>query len=352
MLVHLSMAGKPEISQINQTIGPIYVSPQKWNDRIYYLASNGRFFESDLALTTQQQIFKTAQPTISGVLIFQGIAYFGDGLHEDNSSNFYAFDLKKRKLIYRKSFVGHLEKTPVVYKKWVLVSLGPGGLVALDKASGDLVWKISRWHSHNLHIDSTPLILGQRVCFSSIYKQPSIHCANIQSGQIQWSLRLLKPVKTDLIKWGSKIVALGTHAQATHLDRDRSTDLMVISSEKGRILLKRHLRGNNLFPQRLVDNELFLAMSTGDVLSFNLKTKQMTYFDVLPEPIMSTPFHWRGSFCAATIQGRIVCYGPMGHTEEKVPHQVLGVVEKIGKSIYLPTRAGYLVLREDRVPSF
>ena len=172
--------------EVRKKIGPVYAQPVTYKDDIFFLATTGGLYKGS-AKSPFKSIFRTKLKTVSGIGQDKGTLYFGDGLHDDENSNFYSYDSENKKLNYQIKLKGHVEKTPVVLDDTVIVGLGPGGVSALKKQTGEVIWNLKEVNKKILHVDSTPVVLGGRVFVGSIYEFKAIICVDLKSGKVIWT---------------------------------------------------------------------------------------------------------------------------------------------------------------------
>jgi outer membrane protein assembly factor BamB len=325
-------------------VGPVYNSPVMYGDNLYFISSTGSLFTANADLKKVTKIFDLKQNSVSGLLIDGDMAYFGDGLHANELSNFYAYDLKLKKLKYSVKMDGHLEKTPIKWKNTILVSIGPAGLVSLDVDTGKILWSLNKVNKKELHIDSTPLIIDDKVFIGSIYKNKKIISLDPENGKIIWTKDLDMSPKSDLIYFENKIISVSTEGDLTSSERMIPAELVILNTKDGELFFKSKLRGANFFPQLIYNDKLILSLTTGDFLSFNFKNKTITPIDQIAEPFLSSPFIKKNDLCVASVMGRIFCYSKDYKKIDSfnTNEVIIGNINKVEDSFYLPTRIGYL----------
>jgi outer membrane protein assembly factor BamB len=339
----LNAESKPRIDEWRIKVGPVYAPPAEYKDSLYFLGSTGGLFKIDKEFGNFKDLFKTNLKTVSGILLDQGILYFGEGLHDDKKSDFYAFDIEKSKLLFKTAVKGHVEKKPVLVGNLVITGIGPGGLIAIDKKSGEIKWTLDSVEGKKLHIDSTPLVSGDKIFVGAIYDYKGVLSVEAATGKVLWATATDKSVKTDLRFAGDKIVTFATEANFTNEKRDIPSDFLVFDSKSGKKLVSKELRGSNLFPQLISGNEVFTSLSTGDVITIDLKKGDVKVIDQVPEPFLASTFKRAGQNCAVSVMGRAFCYkGKKKMSSENLNENVLGWIDSAPKgSIFLPTRVGY-----------
>lgn len=335
-----------KISKERQDIGPVYSSPLKYRGRMIFLASSGSLYESTFDQKNLKSLFRAKLPTIAQPLIHGDIIYFGDGLHDDKDSTLYAFDLRQNKLKFSQNVNGHIEKSVRIAGEKIIVPLGPGGVGAFDLTTGKPYWITKSYEGKSLHVDSDPVIDGEKFYIGSIYDHKAVMALKISDGSVVWSASTEKSPKMDLMLVKNKLVGLSTEAGLMAEKRDVPSDFLVVDTN-GKLLLQKELRGANFFPQLVRDNAAFISLMTGDLISVNLENGAVMIVDQYPEPFIATTFFTGKGNCAVSFMGRLTCYRKSKSTLKKdLGEQVIGRIgPELAGRIYLPTRAGYHILK-------
>ena len=143
--------------------------------------------------------------------------------------------------------------------------------------------------------------------------------------------------------------ALATDATTVDTNRKQPSELLVYDLEKKKYTVEKPLRGYNFFTPLVQGEEVFLGMSTGDILKINYKSGKLTYLDLFPEPFMSTGFQWQDDLCLMSTMGRLACYNGKNKrvTEKrKAVRTIVGETRSLAGKVYLPTRIGYFILEK------
>lgn len=336
----------PKVSKERQDIGPVYSTPLVYKNRMIFLASTGSLYESTLLQTKIKSLFRTKLSTIAQPIIYKDIVYFGDGLHDDKESNLYAYDLKKNKILFTQTVPGHIEKSVRISGNKIVTGLGPAGVGAFDLATGKPLWHTKSHDGKPLHVDSAPIIEGDKFYIGSIYASKAIMALKVSDGSVIWSTPTLKSPKMDLALHGNKLIGLSTEAGLMSEKRDIPADFVVVDKNSGNVLLQKELRGANFFPQLILDNEVFVSLMTGDLVMLNIDSGAIRVVDQYPEPFIASTFLASGAVCAVSYMGRLACYkNGKSSIKKDLGEQVIGrISSKIGGNFYLPTRMGYYIL--------
>jgi hypothetical protein len=338
----------PNISKIRQLVGPVYAPPIEYQNALYFLGSSGALFTSNYSQTKVKELFKTKLRSVAEIELDGSIAFFGDGLHEDKKAQIYAYDLSKQKLIFKVPVPGHIEKKSTIWRNLLIVGLGPGGIVAIDKQNGKIVWKLDNILGKKLHVDSNPVIENDRIYVGSIYDYKAILCIQPKTGEVLWHTETEMSPKSDLLFTNNQILALTSNGDLATVEREVPSELLLINATDGKLKIKKTLRGSNYFPQLVLPNEVLMALSTGDIVSFDFKGGKISVVDQYPEPFLSSPFSWANKSCATSVMGRMFCYKDKKIVDKKeLGEMVIGKVSSpIGGHIYLPTRSGYAIITQ------
>jgi hypothetical protein len=335
----------PAPSEVGQ-MGSVYRPPIKVGSHLYILASSGTLFKTDLNLKNQMPLFQTEKKTFSGILRDKNILYFGDGLHHDKASFFYAYDLVKNKIVFKLPVKGHIEKFPIKYKKNIIFSAGIGGLISIDAKSGKVMWKITKDLTKSLHIDATPIIKGSTLYFSSIYNHKALLCADADHGKLTCSHPTKLGVANDILDYGKYLVSFHTTARSTTKKYETPTLLKIFDIEQKKYIKEIKLRGFNFFINKSRENQINLATSSGDIIRVEVPSGKVSYLDQHPEPYMSSSFRLDDNDCFFSTMGRFSCYNSAHKrvTESRdVLRAAIGDISKIDGKFYIPTRIGMLI---------
>ncbi|OQW46093.1 MAG: hypothetical protein A4S09_16800 [Proteobacteria bacterium SG_bin7] len=348
ILISLGLAESPapKIQKERQEIGPVYAAPLKYKGHMIFLASTGGLYESTFEQKNLKSLFRSKLPTVAQPVIYGDIVYFGDGLHDNTESNLYAYDLKKNKLVFSVSVSGHIEKAVKIVDEKIITGLGPAGVAAFDMKTGKTLWHTKEYNGKKLHVDSEPIIDGDKFYIGSIYEHKAIIALNVADGSVIWNVPLEKSPKMDLVLEKRKLVGLSTEAGLMEEKRDVPSDFFVVD-KSGKLLIQKELRGANFFPQLIKKNAAFVSLMTGDVISIDLDSGKVTVIDQYPEPFIATTFTNGGANCAVSFMGRLACYkNGKSFLKKDLGEQVIGRIspDMAGK-VYLPTRVGYYILK-------
>ncbi len=114
----------------------------------------------DVSTGQLQFSFQLSALALTRPLIDQDRLYMGEGLHEDEKADLMALSLPGGQLIWRQTFLGHIESQPgiEVGGARLVGCAGQDGVFSLDAKTGARLWQ----HRYG-HCDSTPLILNDQV---------------------------------------------------------------------------------------------------------------------------------------------------------------------------------------------
>ena len=346
LCVKASAEKKPEISYVRQKIGPVYAPPVQFQNSIYFIGSSGALYSSDFDQVKVKELFKMKLRSVAEPLLNGTTLYFGDGLHEDENSNLYAYDLVQKKIKFSISIDGHVEKKPAIFGDFLIVGLGPAGIAAFNKQTGKVALEVKKIGDKNLHVDSSPIVRNGHIYFTSIYSYKAIIGMQASDGKVLWKHETSKSPKADLVIDDDYIVSLASEGGLTTEEREIPSELVVLRSKTGDLISKKELRGSNYFPQMISKNEIFIALSTGDIISVEITSGKMAVVDQYPEPFLASTFFFNDSACAISVAGRLFCYKNKKLTYKKELGEInIGKVsDVIHDRVYLPSRAGFFVL--------
>ncbi|MBI2519280.1 MAG: PQQ-binding-like beta-propeller repeat protein [Bdellovibrio sp.] len=352
-LIFLSITGHgfTATTEVRSQIGPLINPPVVSGKDLYLLATTGVLYQTDPLITKTKVLFQTKINSICPLTLKDSVLYFGEGLHDDIKTEFYAYDLKEQKLKFSLPQEGHIERAPLVTAEKIFVGLGPGGIAAIDLKSQKVLWSKKKIEEGDLHIDSTPVSYKNMICIASVYTYKGVVCLNEKNGEKVFAVALDKNPKSEIRLSGNLLFGMST--EATIMDNNWKTpsSLYVIDLDKNKKTVDISLRGYNFFAPTLTSaQEVFLGLSTGDMILVNLTNGGITFIGEMKAPIASTPFIRHGFYCATSIEGRLRCY-QRGKDEFKLAEEqelqevITGVVSSINGNFYIPTRTGHRLLQ-------
>jgi outer membrane protein assembly factor BamB len=153
-----------------------------------------------------------------------GVVYAGEGLHETASSVLTAIDTRRGRVLWQRSFLGHLESEGTLDEKaqrlWI--SAGPGGLWALRTADGAVLW-----HAPLGHIDSAALLDRGRVYIAADTGESEdehrtvFFALSADRGRVIWQLPLPgQPWGSALRHPGDDLILMTTGTGQIGVNRD------------------------------------------------------------------------------------------------------------------------------------
>lgn len=332
-------------------IGPTINSPIEYKGKLYFLSTTGVLYESNYDLSDIKNIYQTALTSFCALTLHNGVLYFGEGLHTNTKTNFYAFDLKTKKQVFKIAVDGHIERPPVINNNIAYVGLGPSGIGALDLKTQKFIWQTKVIKSGNLHVDSTPVISNQQLCTVSIYDFKGIFCLNLKDGRETYHLASSLSPKSEIGVNGDVLFGYTTEANMNDLKGDTPSNFFIWNLKDKKLIKEVKLRGYNFFaPLVISSNEVFVTLSTGDLITINLDTGALTYVGEFPEPFISNAFKIDGALCAIGVMGQQLCYKPVkgGYAltvEKRHSESTVGQIKNmINGKYYIPSRIGYFTL--------
>jgi len=335
-----------EQQSLRSKIGPTVRLPILYDDKFIFLTGGGVLVETDKEFKSSEILYKTEKPTVSPITQYEDILIFGEGLHDHKKSKIYFYNIKKRSLVKSLPISGHIQRNSTVNGDTLYVGAGYGGLVAIDLKKLQIKWEITQYNKKELHVDSNPIVYKDKVCFTSIYEYKAILCAN-KSGKISKNYKRELNPKGELVLLSGMLVSMSTDADMMKLKFDYPSKLAIIDLNKDLIVHDIKLRGFNFFkPLIMNDSELMYNISTGDMISINIKSGKIGYIGEFPEPFVSTPFKRSNSYCSIGLMGKLICKEKGADQyvitkEKRFFESPVGEVGTVGGVLLSSSRVGY-----------
>ena len=336
---------------LRSKIGPTVSSPVENNGKLYFLATTGVLYEINKNLEKLENIFQTEKNSLSGITINNNIAYFGEGLNKDDKVNLYAFDLTEKKLKSKTAIEGHIGKRPALNNGILYIALGPKGLGSYDISSQKFLWKIDKFGRNTIHTDSTPIFYGKNVCIGSRDKFKGIVCLNKKTGSMDSSYPLKYSAKSELALSRERLFGFATEANLVDSKWNTPSTFFIIDLQKNKLIKEVELRGFNFYSPTLINqDEVFIAISTGDIITISLNDGKISYVSEFPEPFLSNTFVYKKQYCAIGAMGMLLCYKKTQKNwalsyEKRYYESPIGKISgPIDGKHYLPSRTGFFNL--------
>lgn len=337
----------------NNFVGPVVNGPIEYNNKLYFLAQDGSLYKGNYDLSDHKKIFKTDLASVSIIAqdsSMPNIIYFGEGIHADTSSKLFIFNLSNEKLEASIQINGHIERSLLITETTIFAATGPGGLVAIDKKTKNIIWQKKDISKGKIHVDSSPILVKNDVCFASIYDYKGIVCLDINNGQEVFSIDQKLNPKSDLMLIGNYIVGFSTDAIFAQSKWNIPSTLYIIDYANKKIAKEVDLRGHQfLHPIQTSQDEIFITLSTGDILLIGVPSGTIQFIGETNVPIMSNPFFVNGLYCATAINGKTFCYRRLKDRFELIFDKDLsafsfGKITSFKDNIYIPTNTGIIKL--------
>ena len=138
--------------------------------------------------------------TASTPLLADGRLFFGEGMHANFHCRLYALDPVSRAEVWTFGVGDHIEGRPIADADTVYFPAGNEGLYALESKTGRRKWNFRA----DVHIDSTPALIGRRLFVGSgpsrKFTTMQVICLDAANGAPVWRT----PV--DLPAWATPVV--------------------------------------------------------------------------------------------------------------------------------------------------
>ncbi len=85
--IFLSLNLFADEKKIRVKIGPTVNAPIKHENSLLFLSTSGVLYKSQKDFSKLKQLFNTKQSSVSDITVDDGIAFFGEGLHDTENAN-------------------------------------------------------------------------------------------------------------------------------------------------------------------------------------------------------------------------------------------------------------------------
>ena len=341
-------AAQADNQEIRSKIGSTFSAPVSFGDKFYFVATTGVLFEADKAFKVVTKLYEGKKQTLGSITLAEDKLYWGDGLHTDTKSVLHIYNLKTKKIQKDLEVEGHVERAPLYSDGLIILPLGPAGIMAINSSDLKTKWMTKVFEGKKLHIDSNLLILGEKVCATSVYELKSVICFAIKTGKVTQSAQLTRNPKSEIILWKDHIVGFATEGDLTKPKWDIPSDLFIYDVKSDKMKMSKELRGFNFFAPHISGDEAFVTLSTGDFILINLTDGMIQFLGEFPEPFLNNTFVKGSDYCSIGIMGKYMCYGKTKSgfaltVDKRLMETIIGKVIYQDQKLIAPTRVGYYV---------
>ncbi len=123
----------------------------------------------------------TRHPIFCTPVVEAGRVYCGEGLHENEDSRLFCLELNTGKTLWTLKTSGHVEASPTLDGGRLYVSAGGDGVYCLDAVSGKVIW-----HNRCGHTDCSAALGGGKVFVATAYGDNAVLALEAATGRLLW----------------------------------------------------------------------------------------------------------------------------------------------------------------------
>ncbi|MBA2403342.1 MAG: PQQ-binding-like beta-propeller repeat protein [Bdellovibrionales bacterium] len=333
---------------IRAKIGSTFSAPISSGDKFYFVATTGVLFEADKNFKDATKLFEGKKQSLGALTLAEGKLFWGDGLHTDKKSILHIYDLKTKKMLKELEVEGHIERAPLHHQGLIFLPVGPAGLMAINASDFKTKWHAKVYENKKLHIDSNILVVGDKVCATSVYELKGVVCADIKTGKILQVGELTRNPKSEITLWKNHVVGFATEGDLVKPKWDIPADFFIYDVASDKMKMSKELRGFNFFAPLISGDEAFMTLSTGDFIIVNMNDGKIQFLGEFPEPFINSVFMKGSDYCSIGIMGKYMCYGKTkaGYAltvDKRLMETVIGNVMYQDSKLIAPSRVGYYV---------
>jgi outer membrane protein assembly factor BamB len=341
-------AAQADTTDIRAKIGSTFSAPLSVGDKYYFVATTGVLFEADKNLKAVTKLYEGKKQTLGALALIDQKLFWGDGLHTDTKSILHIYDLKTKKMIKELEVNGHIERAPLLHNGLVILPLGPGGIMAINLSDYKTKWITTAFEGKDLHVDSNILLIGDKLCATSVYKLKGVFCLDPKTGKVTQASQLSRNPKSEITVWKDHVVGFATEGDLATPKWDIPSDFFIYDVKNDKMKMSKELRGFNFFAPYISGDEAFVTLTTGDFILINLNEGKIQFLGEFPEPFLNNTFMKDADYCSIGIMGKYMCYGKAktGYAltvDKRLMETVIGKIIYENKKIIVPTRVGYYV---------
>jgi hypothetical protein len=344
--LQLSAYAQKTVTDSRDKIGSTYSAPIKHAGKYYFVSTAGVLLESDKEFKKPLKLFEGKRQSLGSLVLHEEKLIWGDGMHSDQKSSLYIYDLKTKKLLKEISLAGHIERPPLITGKMVVIPAGPAGVFALSLTDFKELWHATVHEKRKLHVDSNIVEVESKLCATSVYELKGVVCLDPQSGKVLQFASLIRDPKSEITVWKNHVLGFATEGDLMRSKWDLPADLYVYDVKTDKMKMNKELRGFNFFAPVINGDEAFVTLSTGDFILVNLTNGQIQFMGEFPEPFTNNSFMYQGNYCGIGIMGKYMCYsktkgGFALAKDKRLMETVVGEIFVDQTKVVVPTRVGF-----------
>ena len=329
-------------------IGSTFTPPLEAGDKYYFVATTGVLYETDKTINTITKLYDGKKQTLGSMILHENRLYWGDGLHTDEKSFLHVFDLKTKKMLKEISLEGHIERAPLIHGRSIFIPTGPAGLIAYSLDDFKLKWWAKDYQGKKLHIDSNLLMVGEKICATTVYDLKGVICFDAKNGKATQFSQLTRDPKSEISIWKKHVVGFATEGNLTKPKWDIPADFYLYDVENDKMKMSKELRGFNFFAPVIQGDEAFIALSTGDFILMELPSGKIHFMGEFPEPFSNNTFMKGQEYCSLGIMGKYRCFtktksGFALSTDRRLFETVIGRISFEKGRLIAPYRIGFII---------
>jgi outer membrane protein assembly factor BamB len=252
----------------------------------------------------------------SSPTVANGRLYIGEGMHANFECHLYCLNAATGQKHWAYSAGSHIESTPIVINDRVVFGAGDDGVVCLNAETGSPIWKLDR----PAHVDTTAIVADDAVFAGSgisrrIPAEPAVYALDLESGRIRWRTPMNLPVwATPALSDRTLFVGLG-NGRLLEGPRPPETPagaVVALDTANGRERWR--FRGcDAVFGQPAVNEKfVFVGSRDGRCYALDKSDGRQVWSVDCGSPAVAGPV-WAGeTLVLAASGGRIVGFDPSG----------------------------------------
>jgi outer membrane protein assembly factor BamB len=340
---------KNNLDETRQHIGSTFSAPILYKTKLYFVATTGVLYESDLSMSQVVKLYEGKKQTMGTLTLDADVLYWGEGLHDDKKVTLHAFDLKTKKIKKEIEVDGHIERAILIDGNTLYIGQGEGGIAAYTKDKLEKIWQTNLFNKKSIHADGNIVKHGSNICTTSVYGYKGILCLEQKTGKIVQSFDLTQNPKSEIIVSNDILVGLATEADLVKSNWTIPADFYAIDLKNNKIKFVQKLRGFNFFAPTITSNKAFVTLSTGDFININLNDGKIEFLGEFPEPFINNSFMKNEEYCSIGIMGKFLCFSKakIGYgisTDKRFMESPIGKISEVNKKWIAPSRVGYFLL--------
>ena len=320
----ISLHSSPAVVDGQVYIGALYEVLSSIQGYVYCVnAEDGRLLQ-DQPVRAGERIWafdakSSLKPVFSSPTVVQGRLYVGEGYHQDQACRLFCLDARSGdRVLWAKRTGSHVESSPVVVGNRVYFGAGDDGVYCVDAddleepaAPGEPKSPTTLWRVDRVHVDGSPLVVGNRLFAGSIvgdrYQDLYAFAVDTDTGKVVWRVPAPLPVcSSPAFADGRVFFGLGNGKVNEEAERPQGA-VWALDAATGQRLWEFRTAQAVFGTPALADGRLYVTARDGHCYCLHQHDGTLAWKQPLDAAVIASPVVAGGKVYVVSVTGALYC---------------------------------------------